>query len=150
MLQSKRFGCTIAHLFSFLSLISCGVQCGNQETQESERLSNFSMAVVRPFFGGDALDLVESFSRWEVLPPCKLDAAGVPVMREFPVDLTLYFARDIDAPENAAIKKLMGPIVDNSVRKGQDRSWAWRKCFKAVTLLGVSFGNRCIHVVIQS
>lgn len=94
------------------------------------------------------MDLVESFSRWEVLPPCRLDAAGVPVMRELPVDLTLYFARDVDAPENAAVKKLMRQIVDStttqkksSIGKGQDRSLAWRKCFNAITVLGVSLAT---------
>ena len=76
------------------------------------------------------MDLVESFSRWEVLPPCRLDAAGVPVMRELPVDLTLYFARDVDAPENAAVKKLMRQIVDSTttqkkVALGRAKTGLW-------------------------
>ena len=93
------------------------------------------MTLVRPFFGGDAADLLHSFDRWDKLPPCKLNANDRPVRNELPAgDLILYFARDINAPEQAPVRRLIEPILNRTFRDGRS---AWRQCFNDLHVVGV-------------
>ena len=112
---------------------SANTDCGTRCTKHFCCIESF--AVVRPFFGGDASELAESVIRWEAFPPCELDAHAIPVRKDLPVDLTLYFARDVTLPEHAAMRSIIEPIITTN---STYETSSWRQCFKSITLLGVS------------
>jgi hypothetical protein len=85
--------------------------------------------VVRPFFGGDGPDLVNSFDAWTTYPPCALDGRGVPTAVGLPAPMVLYFARTLDASTRALVAGLTTAPADGA---------AWRSCFTTITLLGAN------------
>ena len=109
---------------------AANVQCANGECTANKCCTD-SFVVVRPFFAGDADDLVESFERWDAFTPCELNADGTPKAKGLPVDIVLYFARDITASENQDVLAKMQKIQDVSPDDAD-----WRKCFRTITVLG--------------
>jgi hypothetical protein len=91
----------------------------------------------RPFFGGDVNELIGSFARWELFPPCTLDGNREPTTPGLPVPLVLYFARDVDDAAYVDMKTKLEPIIHNN-----ETDCAavpnWQKCFTSITLLGAN------------
>jgi hypothetical protein len=90
--------------------------------------------LARPFYQGDAQDLLDSFARWVQFPPCQLevdDVTGVstPTTPGLPVEMVLYFAQDITIDSD--ILALVEPFLT-------DDGAAWRKCFTTISLLGAN------------
>eukprot|EP00729_Bicosta_minor_P003773 gene3773-15587_t len=84
--------------------------------------------VARPFFAGDAGDLVDSFARWNTYPPCVLDRNGDPTTPGLPADMILYFARDINNPDHSGLVASLQAVMDADA--------PWRKCFNRLTTMG--------------
>jgi hypothetical protein len=94
--------------------------------------------VVRPFYDGDAQDLVDSFDRFSVdnnkFAPCALDSNNNPTADGLPVDMILYYSRDATSTEAdtaTTIAKLDGIVAS-------DNTAAWRNCFGTISILGAN------------
>jgi hypothetical protein len=90
-----------------------------------------SFSIIRPFWNGDAQDLVDSFARWTDFLPCNLDSDGNPVNPNLPISMQLYYARDIDAEDADTLA--MRNIIDAVL---VDDGAEWRKCFRDIELIG--------------
>lgn len=76
--------------------------------------------VVRPFFWGDAVDMVESFAVWNTfMYPCTFPSN---------IPLVLYYSGDID---HSAMRAIVDPLL-------LDVDAPWRVCFADVQLLGAN------------
>ena len=91
--------------------------------------------IYRPFFGGDSADLVASFDRWDLFPPCALDANTLmPTSEHLPVDMVLYYARNISS-DSTVLSTIQG-ILDTDLSDSAGNGKAWRNCFSKITAIG--------------
>jgi hypothetical protein len=104
-------------------------------TIDTETLIEYVRAkpvLVRPFFNGDADDMVASFDAWVTYPPCALDSTtGLPTAEGLPINLMLYYSGDINGADAVSSRATIDQLL-------VDDSAEWRKCFSSITLKGAN------------
>jgi hypothetical protein len=109
--------------------------------------------LTRPFYAGDAQALKDSFDRWEQFPPCVLDAeSNAPVARGLPIQMVLYYAREIPSGNGSIASTVDADYAGDDVPETMAASLSatiaqlltetdsaeWRNCFTTITLLGAN------------
>ena len=86
--------------------------------------------IVRPFSTSDVNSLIDSFDRWDALPPCT-----DPSQLSESVDLVLYLSRNVSSEDNRTLS--VRTTVDAFLQEAVPAK-PWRSCFNSVSLLGAN------------